>query len=124
MIEPKNQDAFLTKKMYGLLKSGNFLKVPTLMGFNSEESLYFNKGTHILIYYFSLYHLNLHSLNLDPNIFKSSMESWDKDLDIIVPDDMHITDKDSHTKMSQSIRDIYTGGQPFANNLGAGIRVR
>jgi hypothetical protein len=44
VIEPKNPDAFLTKKMFGLLQAGNVLAVPTLMGFNSEENLAFNQG--------------------------------------------------------------------------------
>ncbi|XP_015837950.1 esterase FE4 isoform X2 [Tribolium castaneum] len=101
VIEPKNPDAFLTKKMYGLVKAGNIAKVPILMGFNSEESLYFNK---------------------DPDTFKSSMETWDKNLDIIVPNDMQITDQEQRVKVGQAIREIYTGGQPFADNLGAGIR--
>jgi hypothetical protein len=39
VIEPEHDGAFLTKKMYGQLKSGDFIKVPTLMGFNSEENL-------------------------------------------------------------------------------------
>jgi hypothetical protein len=43
-IEVKNPDAFFTKKMYGLLEAGNVVAVPTLMGFNSEESLLFNQG--------------------------------------------------------------------------------
>jgi hypothetical protein len=44
VIEAKNTDAFLTKKMFGLLQAGNVVAVPTLMGFNSEESLFFNQG--------------------------------------------------------------------------------
>jgi hypothetical protein len=30
--------------MFGLLQAGNVLAVPTLMGFNSEENLFFNQG--------------------------------------------------------------------------------
>jgi hypothetical protein len=45
VIEVKNPDAFITKKMFGLLQAGNVLAVPTLMGFNSEENLAFNQGS-------------------------------------------------------------------------------
>lgn len=39
VIEVKNPDAVLTRKQYGLLKAGNILKVPVLMGFTSEEKI-------------------------------------------------------------------------------------
>ena len=35
VVEVKNPDAFLTKKMYGLLEAGNVLKVPILIGITS-----------------------------------------------------------------------------------------
>jgi hypothetical protein len=36
---------------------------------------------------------------------------------------MQIVDESEHAKMAASIREIYTGGEPFADNLGGGIRV-
>jgi predicted DNA-binding ribbon-helix-helix protein len=36
---------------------------------------------------------------------------------------MQIVDEDDHAKMGRLIREIYTGGEPFADNLGAAIRV-
>lgn len=39
MIEAKNPDAFITKKMYGLIKAGNVVPVPIILGYNSEEKL-------------------------------------------------------------------------------------
>ncbi|KAJ3620290.1 hypothetical protein MTP99_004255 [Tenebrio molitor] len=101
VIEVKNPDAFITKNMFGLLQAGNILAVPTLMGLNSEEILTFNQ---------------------DPDVFKSWAEAWDEDLDLIVPNDMQIVDESEHTEMAASIREIYTGGEPFADDLGAGIR--
>ena len=44
VVEVKNEDAFMTRKMYGLLKAGNFINVPILMGINSEEMLFNNWG--------------------------------------------------------------------------------
>jgi hypothetical protein len=42
---------------------------------------------------------------------------------LIVPNDMQIVDESEHAKMAASIREIYTGDEPFADNLGGGIRV-
>jgi hypothetical protein len=36
---------------------------------------------------------------------------------------MQIVDEVDHAEMGASIREIYTGGEPFADNLGAGVRV-
>lgn len=44
VVEVKNSDAFLTKKMYGLFKAGNVVKVPIIIGVNSEENLGFNSS--------------------------------------------------------------------------------
>jgi hypothetical protein len=47
VVEVKNEDAFITKNMYGLLQAGNVVKVPTLLGITSEENLVFNSGESI-----------------------------------------------------------------------------
>ncbi|RZC35306.1 COesterase and/or Abhydrolase 3 domain containing protein, partial [Asbolus verrucosus] len=39
VIEVKNPDAFITKKMFGLLQAGNVVAVPILIGVTSEEGL-------------------------------------------------------------------------------------
>ncbi|XP_063925259.1 carboxylic ester hydrolase-like [Zophobas morio] len=101
VIEVKNPDAFITKKMYGLLKAGNIIKVPTIIGFNSEESL---------------------TIHQDPSVFQSVLEAWDANLDLIVPTDMQITDPEKYSEMALSVRNIYTEGEPFANRPGDGIR--
>jgi carboxylesterase type B len=44
VVEVKNPDAFLTKKMYGLLQAGNVVGVPILMGMTSEEGLAYNQS--------------------------------------------------------------------------------
>lgn len=38
-MEPNVPGAFLTGKPFDLLSSGNFIKVPTIIGFNSNEGL-------------------------------------------------------------------------------------
>ncbi|CAH1380255.1 unnamed protein product [Tenebrio molitor] len=99
VIEVKNQEAFITKKMFGLVQSGNVLTVPSLMGFNSEESLFFN-----------------------PDDSKSLAVAWDQDLSLIVPKNMQIDDETHLAEMGASIRAIYTGGEPFADHLADCIK--
>ncbi|KAJ3652347.1 hypothetical protein Zmor_018322 [Zophobas morio] len=101
VIEVKNPDAFITRKMYGLFKAGSFLQVPIIIGINSEESLLFNP---------------------DPNVVQIVLQEFDNNLELIVPIDMPITNSDQNLEMATSIRDIYTNGEPFGANLGDGIR--
>jgi hypothetical protein len=51
------------------------------------------------------------------------MISYDENLDWLVPNDMQLTDPDQRTEMGRAIREIYTGGQPLAEHVGAGVRV-
>ena len=59
----------------------------------------------------------------DPVALQSVLEAWDNDLDLIVTNDMQITDSQLHADMAKSIRDIYTNGEPFGTRLGDGVRV-
>ncbi|KAJ3652286.1 hypothetical protein Zmor_018264 [Zophobas morio] len=101
VLEVKNPDAFITRKMYGLLKAGNIIKVPIIIGFNSEESIAFHQ---------------------DPSVYQSVLEAWDANLDLIVPIDMRITDPEKQSEMARTVRNIYTEGEPFGNRLGDAIR--
>ncbi|KAJ3652285.1 hypothetical protein Zmor_018263 [Zophobas morio] len=101
VTEVKNPDAFITKKMYGLLQAGTILRVPVVMGLNSEENLLYNQ---------------------DPVALQAILEAWDDNLGLLVPEDMQITDSDELTEMGKSIRDIYTDGEPFGTRLGDGVR--
>ncbi|XP_063924119.1 juvenile hormone esterase-like [Zophobas morio] len=101
VIEVKNPDAIVTRKMYGLLSAGNILPIPTMMGFTSEESL-LGKD--------------------DPEMVKSVAISIDADLSVIVPNDMEIMDNEERGQEGTLIREIYTDGEPFEDHLGALIR--
>mgnify|MGYP005985392903 FL=1 len=91
-----------------------------MIGFNSEESLLFYQGMEIRKFYLLVI---LISNCLDPAVFQTVLEAWDAKLDLIVPNDMQITDLEKHSEMALSIRDIYTGGETFGIRLGDGIRV-
>jgi carboxylesterase type B len=101
VVEVKNEDAFITKNMYGLLQAGNVVKVPTLLGITSEENLVFNS---------------------DPATLQSMAEAFDQQLDWVVPNDMQISDQTNRTDMGRMIRELYTSGEPFADHLGDTVR--
>jgi carboxylesterase type B len=101
VVEVKNPDAFLTKKMYGLLQAGNVVGVPILMGMTSEEGLAYNQ-------------------NADTTL--SQLTSFDEHLDWLVPNDMQVPDEDKRIEVGRSIRDIYTGGEDLADHVGDGVR--
>ncbi|EFA00511.1 Esterase-6-like Protein [Tribolium castaneum] len=101
VVEVKNPDAFLTKKMYGLLQAGNVIRVPTLLGITSEENLAFNT---------------------DAATLKNVMGIYDENLGWLVPHDMAVTDETNRTNIGSKIREIYTGGEPLAEHLGDGVR--
>ncbi|KAJ3652648.1 hypothetical protein Zmor_018595 [Zophobas morio] len=100
VIEVKNEDAFLTRKMYGMLNAGNFLSVPILVGFNSEESL---------------------SMGEDADSLKTLMQQYDDHVEWLVPKDMHILDNPGLKTMGETIRNMYTGGNLYVDNLAASI---
>ncbi|KAJ3652642.1 hypothetical protein Zmor_018589 [Zophobas morio] len=101
VVEVKNENAFLTEKMYGLLKAGNFVSVPILIGHNSEESVSFAS---------------------DMAAFKKQMQVYDDHVDWLVPKDMQILDIKDSTTMGTSIRNIYTRGGAFADNLRDAVK--
>lgn len=39
-MEHEHENAFLTNLQYGAYETGNFIKVPVLMGVNAEESMF------------------------------------------------------------------------------------
>ncbi|KAJ3652655.1 hypothetical protein Zmor_018602 [Zophobas morio] len=101
IVEVKNPDAFLTRKMYGLLQAGSVLQVPILVGVTSEEGLLFDQ---------------------DAQGLQNRMAAYDQNLGWFVPNDLEITDQNQRTQMGSAIRDLYTGGEPLANHLGDAVR--
>lgn len=44
VIEAQHEEAFLTQRQYEGFESGNFIRVPILIGFNAEESMFMLSG--------------------------------------------------------------------------------
>ncbi|EFA02259.2 juvenile hormone esterase-like [Tribolium castaneum] len=101
VIEPKHDGAFISQKMYVQLKKGDFIRVPTLMGFNSEENIFHT--------YLKLW-------------FESALNTYDKNIDWLVPNDMRINDSEKRKQVGIKIRDIYTNGSDLLENGPSSVR--
>ncbi|XP_044252791.1 juvenile hormone esterase-like [Tribolium madens] len=100
VIEEKNPDAFLTKKMYRLLKAGNVVRVPILIGITSEEGLVYNSNQDILT---------------------QNMAAFDENVSWLVPKDMMLIDDEPLLAMGTQIKSIYVTGN-LSDQIGAGVR--
>lgn len=85
-----------------MVKSGKVLSVPVVMGFASEEKI---------------------GMVPEENQLRQVLKEIDENLEVIVSEDMHLNDSDSRKEMALKILEMYTGGEPFADNLGAAVRV-
>lgn len=103
VIEADHEDAFITEKMYVLIRSGNFTKVPLLMGINSEESLYDAA---------------------DLNSLEARAAYYDSHLEDLVPEDMGVSEDNTKKQLGTIIRQIYVADGVFANNISAVVRVK
>nr|XP_015840856.1 PREDICTED: venom carboxylesterase-6-like isoform X2 [Tribolium castaneum] len=100
VLEVEHEDAFITRKMFGDLKIGNFVKVPIIIGITSEEAL--------------------EDAN-DLSLLKNIMKTYDDNLDWLVPHDLNVKDKQKRKMIGEIIRSFYTGSK-LQDDLSAGIR--
>ncbi|XP_018573086.1 venom carboxylesterase-6 [Anoplophora glabripennis] len=100
VIEPTHQQAFLTDRQYGILESGDFNKVPLIIGICSEESL---------------------QRALDQESFQKNVANYEKDIQNLVNEDLHLTNEVALTRVGEQIRKIYTDGE-LSSNLSSAVR--
>ncbi|KAK9878971.1 hypothetical protein WA026_003790 [Henosepilachna vigintioctopunctata] len=101
VIEPEHDGAFLTETAYNKYESGRFNAVPTLMGMNSEESIF---------------------IILDNN-FQNELQDRDENPSLLTSTDMHITDEAISNKVGSDIKRMYVGDGKLCGNLGPSIRM-
>nr|XP_015839734.1 PREDICTED: venom carboxylesterase-6 isoform X2 [Tribolium castaneum] len=97
-LEIKNEDSFISEKMFKLLKSGKFVKVPLMIGMTTEENL-----------------------SMDHKNFDKNVEQYDISYKTLVPVDI-TGDEEKLNEIGRKIRDMYTGGKNFSKNIGDAIR--
>ncbi|XP_044762499.1 cocaine esterase-like [Coccinella septempunctata] len=99
-IEPKHDGAFLTKSPFQSLIKGDFIKVPTLLGINSEESLF---------------------LAEDPTL-EDKMAYFDQNKELYVPPNMHISDQKTKKLVGEKITRMYDPSGCLHQNKAISIR--
>lgn len=99
VIEHEHETAFLTKLQYEAFENGNFIRVPCLVGFNAEESLFMLSRT-------------LHR----------ELKAYDNNTRLMVPFDMHITDDDTLKEVGDAIKKFYSPNKNLEDNKLAGIQ--
>ncbi|CAG9769385.1 unnamed protein product [Ceutorhynchus assimilis] len=98
VVEHEHKDAFLTQMQYEAFEQGNFYKVPVLIGFNAEESLFM----------------------VGVKQFPEMIKAYDRNATNLVPFDMHIEDSDVSKKVGLKIKHFYSPEKSFGENeLGA-----
>ncbi|KAJ8981443.1 hypothetical protein NQ317_000117 [Molorchus minor] len=89
VIEVEHDGAFITESMYEAVKNGRINKVPLVIGINSEEQI-------------------AHAADLDN--LKKTMRNYEKNVQLLVSDDMNIDDSDTRTAAGEAAKEIYTDG--------------
>ncbi|XP_060531567.1 uncharacterized protein LOC132705150 [Cylas formicarius] len=99
VIEIEHPDAFLSGRMYELFESGNFNKVPVIIGINSDESL---------------------GLLENGDRLYEIFQDYDDLPRILTPHDLHL-DYATENTVGHLIKDFYAGNDTFKDNLALGI---
>lgn len=65
----------------------------------------------------------LQNVFIDEDLFMVFLSAFDKNLSLLVPNNMQILDENDRLSMGQKIRMIYTNGEPLTDHYADGIRV-
>ncbi|CAG9764251.1 unnamed protein product [Ceutorhynchus assimilis] len=97
VIEPIHDNAFLTESQYQLLKTGDFIQVPILIGTNSEEEIHKAK--------------DLINLKKELDQFESNPEKF-------IPSDFVVKDGVNRSEVGKAIRNLYLQDVPEDSKMG------
>ncbi|XP_076275438.1 juvenile hormone esterase-like [Rhynchophorus ferrugineus] len=98
---PVKDDSFITTSQYELLQTGNFIRVPLLIGTNSEEEIH--QGG-------------------DLDNLAAMLKKYEDNPTNFIPDNFEVVDGANVTEVGKSIRDLYLEGVPDDERLGHMIR--
>ncbi|CAG9769383.1 unnamed protein product [Ceutorhynchus assimilis] len=99
VIEVAHEDAFLTEAQYGLLERGSYNRVPVMAGMTNEESLGLLANGDLSFLW----------------------NAYDQEPIIMVPDDLHVTNKDLRNTIGLEIRNYVTDSKGFNGDIAKGI---
>ncbi|XP_050306074.1 venom carboxylesterase-6-like [Anthonomus grandis grandis] len=99
VIEHEHENPFLTKHQYESFENGSFNRVPLLIGFNAEESLFMMTRT-----------------------FHRTLKAYDGNTSYLVPFDMHISNQDTLLEVGNSIKKFYSPESNLEDNKLGGVQ--
>nr|WCJ12948.1 carboxylesterase [Dendroctonus armandi] len=99
--EPVHDAAFLTENQYHLLETGNFIRVPIIIGTNSEEEIH--------------QAADLSKLNKTLYQYESNNENF-------IPSDFIVNDSLNRSDVAKLIRNLYLDGVPEDEQMGHMVR--
>ncbi|XP_030752243.1 venom carboxylesterase-6-like isoform X2 [Sitophilus oryzae] len=97
VIERESETAFLTSSQYELLENGDFIRVPILIGTNSEEDIHYGQDLEQLEKY---------------------LEVYEKNIERFIPTNLILSDTVNKSTVGKTIRDLYLENIPDDEKLG------
>uniref|UniRef100_A0AAR5PC15 Carboxylesterase type B domain-containing protein n=1 Tax=Dendroctonus ponderosae TaxID=77166 RepID=A0AAR5PC15_DENPD len=99
--EPVHDAAFLTENQYSMLETGNFIRVPILIGTNSEEEIH---------------------RAADLNKLNKTMDQYESNIENFIPSDFIVNDSLNQSDIGKLIRNLYLDGVPEDEQMGHMVR--
>ncbi|XP_066156575.1 esterase E4-like [Euwallacea fornicatus] len=94
VIEQEGKGAFLTLLQYGGFETGQFIKVPVMIGLTAEESLF-----------------------MIDSVIPDLANVYDKNPSLMVPLDIHVKDKEVIQEIGQKIKHFYSANENLTDNF-------
>nr|WCJ12950.1 carboxylesterase [Dendroctonus armandi] len=99
VIEAQHEEAFLTQRQYEVFEFNGILRVPILIGFNAEESMFMLSGT-----------------------FETTLKAYDENTRFLVPFDFHVEDQLMLTEIGEEIKEFYSPDGELEDNILGGLQ--
>nr|UUB32794.1 carboxylesterase COEA6 [Dendroctonus valens] len=99
VIEAPHEEAFLTQRQYEGFESGSFIRVPILIGFNAEESMFMLSST-----------------------FETTLKAYDENSRFLVPFDFHVEDQQMLSEIGDEIKEFYSPDSELEDNTLGGLQ--
>ncbi|KAH1022391.1 hypothetical protein HUJ04_011804 [Dendroctonus ponderosae] len=99
VIETQHEGAFLTQRQYEGFESGSFIRVPILIGFNAEESMFMLSST-----------------------FGTTLKAYDENSRFLVPFDFHVEEQQMLSEIGHEIKEFYSPDRELEDNTLGGLQ--
>lgn len=116
-----HEEAFMIESQYKLLESGEFIRVPTIIGINSEEKIIEAAGMSYA-HYFNKYNCKKATL-VDLDKLNQTLEKYEHNYLKYFPSDFKLRNDVNATQTASTIRDFYFKDVPEDEKMGHMVKV-